>query len=112
MAKKILKKEAISIPELNKMLESLKDLDEEYLNPVQRRMLEYTSKFSKIEYNKAIKIKKRLIDELDIDDEQAVQIINIVPKTVDEVKEIFQQRVIIGDLAKKIINILKEEGAF
>lgn len=106
MPKKILEKEALSIPELDKALKHLKEVDESSLNPVQRRTLEYILKFSKIDSEKAALLKQRLIDELGITEEEAVQIINLMPKTIDEVKEIFYQKIILGDLANKILKIL------
>ncbi len=109
MVKKILSKEALSLPEMKKALEDLMSLSDEELNTIQKKALDYVSKFSKIDYEKAIKIKKRLIEELGIDEEKAVQIINIMPKTIDEVKEIFHERIIIGELSKKILDILWSE---
>lgn len=106
MPKKILEKEALSVPELDKALKHLKGVDETSLNPVQRRTLEYISKFSKVDPKKAVVLKRKLIKELEISEEEAVQIINLMPKTVDEVKEIFYQKIILGDLANKILEIL------
>lgn len=109
MPKKILEKEALSIPELDKALKHLKEMDESMLNPVQRRTLEYVTKFSKVDADEAVKLKKRLMEELGISEEEAVQIINLMPKTVDEVKEIFYQKIILGDLATRILEILWEK---
>ena len=109
MAKKIIDKEAISIPELKNAIKDLKKLDEEELNTIQRKMVEYVEKFSKIPPSKAKKLKKKLMKELDLDEEKAVQIINIMPKTPEEVKEIFYEKVILGDLANKILEIIWKE---
>ncbi len=110
MPKKILEKEALSIPELDKALKHLKNVDESMLNPVQRRTLEYISKFRKVDPEKAATLKKRLIEEVGITEEEAVQIINLMPKTVDEVKEVFYQKIILGDLASKILEILWKDS--
>ena len=109
MPKKIIEKEAISIPELKKAIKDLKKLEEEELNTIQRKMVEYVEKFSKIPPGKAKKLKKKLMKELDLDEEKAVQIINIMPKTPEEVKEIFYEKVILGDLANKILEIIWKE---
>ena len=109
MPKKIIEKEAISLPELKRALEDLKELNENQLNTIQRKMIEYVEKFSKISPEKAAEYKKRLVEELGISEEKAAQIINIMPKTVEEIKEIFHERVIIGDLAGKILDIIWSE---
>lgn len=109
MPKKIIGKEAVSIPELKKRIESMKSLEEEELNTIQKKMIEYVDKFSKVTPEKAIKLKKRLVEELELNEEKAVQIINIMPKTPEEVKEIFYEKVILGDLAQKILEIIWEE---
>jgi DNA-directed RNA polymerase subunit F len=69
-------------------------------------MIDYVEKFSKLPPSKAKRLKKKLMKEVDIDEEKAVQIINIMPKTPEEVREIFHERVIIGDLANKILEII------
>ena len=110
MPKKILEKEALSIPELEKALRHLKNLDEASLNSVQRKTLDYISKFSKVDPDKAAKLKRKLVEELDISEEEAAQIINLMPRTVDEVKEIFYQKIILGELANRILEILWGES--
>ena len=55
-------------------------------------------------------MKRKLIEIEEVDEEKAVQIINILPRSVEEIKEIFHEKVIIRELAEKILTILKEEG--
>ena len=109
MIKKIIEKEAISLPELKNRIDKFKDMGDEQLNTIQRKMIEYVDKFSKIPSEKAVDIKKRLVEELELDDEKAVQIINIMPKTPEEIREIFYEKVIIGDLPQKILEIIWEK---
>ena len=109
MIKKIIEKEAISLPELRDKISDLKEVKEEELSTIQRKMIEYVDKFSKISSERAAEIKKRLIEELELDDEKAVQIINIMPKTPEEIREIFYEKVIIGDLPQKILEIIWEK---
>ena len=109
MIKKIIEKETISLPELKDKINDLKELKEEELNTIQRKMIEYVDKFSKISPEKAVEIKKRLVEELELDEEKAVQIINIMPKTPEEIREIFYEKVIIGDLPQKILEIILDE---
>ena len=106
MVKKIISKQALSIPEMKKALEDIKKMGDEEITSIQKRTIEYVDKFSKIDYETAVKLKKRLIEELNIEEEKAVQIINIMPRTISEIREIFHERIIIGELGKRILEIL------
>ena len=99
----------VSIPELYNVMKPF-EKDESIL-PVQTKTLQYLKKFSKIDGETAEKIKRRLLEIEEIDEEKAVQIVNILPKTQEEIKEIFHEKIIIGELASKILTVLREEGA-
>jgi DNA-directed RNA polymerase subunit F len=73
----------LTLPEVKKVLESI---GEENLDQFQRRTLEYVNKFSKAEAEKAEELLQRLIKEYEIDEAEAVQIINCMPETVDELR--------------------------
>jgi DNA-directed RNA polymerase subunit F len=89
----------------------MKDLEgREEILPVQSRTIQYLKKFAKVDSEVAMRIKKRLLEIEEIDEEKAVQIINILPRTQEEIKEIFHEKIIVGELATKILSILKEEG--
>ena len=109
VGRKVLKEEPISIPEMKEVLDSI-DVPEEALPPIVVKVKEYVNKFSKVPPEKAKKLKKKLMELDEVTEEKAVQIINILPKTPEEIKEIFHEKVILGDLPQKILNILKEEG--
>ncbi len=109
VGRKVLGEEPISIPELKEVLDSL-DIPEEELPPIVIKVKEYVNKFSKVDPEKAKILKKKLMELEEVDEEKAVQIINILPKTPEEIKEIFHEKVILGDLPEKILKILKEEG--
>ncbi len=108
VGRKILKEEPISIPEMKEVLDNL-DFPEEEIPPIVSKVREYVNKFSKISPEKAKILKKKLVEIEGVDEEKAVQIINILPKTPEEIKEIFHERVILGDLPQKILSVLKEE---
>ncbi|HIQ13003.1 MAG TPA: RNA polymerase Rpb4 [Thermoprotei archaeon] len=108
VGRKILGKEPISIPELKEILDSL-DIPDEELPPITIKVKEYINKFSKITPEKAKSLKRKLMELDGVDEEKAVQIINILPRSTEEIKEIFYEKVILGDLPDKILNILKEE---
>jgi len=108
VGRRIKEVEAISIPELYKVMKPLEN--DESILPVQSRTVQYLKKFTKLEPEKAEKIKNKLMEIEGIDPEKAAQIINILPKSPEEIKEIFHEKIIVGELASKILAILKEEG--
>jgi len=108
VGRRIIETEAISIPELYGKMMGLEGREE--LLSVQSRTIQYLKKFAKMDSEIALRVKKRLLEIEEIDEEKAVQIINVLPKTQEEIKEIFHGKIIVGELASKILSILKEEG--
>jgi len=83
LPKKIIKIQPITIPESKAALQAL---GEEQLNQFQRRSLEYVIKFSKIEPEAARKLVQELVDKFEITDEEAVQIVNCMPNSIEEIR--------------------------
>ncbi|MEM3458192.1 MAG: RNA polymerase Rpb4 family protein [Candidatus Bathyarchaeia archaeon] len=83
MAGKSEKEKKLTLPEVKKMLESI---GEENLDQFQRRTYDYVSKFSKVDAEAAGKLVERLVKEFGLDEEEAVQIVNCMPKSVDELR--------------------------
>ncbi|HDI07605.1 MAG TPA: RNA polymerase Rpb4 [Candidatus Bathyarchaeota archaeon] len=73
----------LTLPEVKKLLESI---DESMLDQFQRRTLDYLSKFSKIEPENAAKVVEKLVKEFELTPEEAVQIVNCMPRTVEELR--------------------------
>ena len=73
----------LTLPQVKKVLESI---GEENLDQFQRRTLDYVSKFSKCDPDKAEELLQTLLKEYEIDEAEAVQIINCMPETVDELR--------------------------
>jgi len=86
MPKKIISQTYISIPEVRKKLE---ERDPEELNQFQRRTLDYTIKFTRSDLKKAQELKKELIEKFSIEEKSAVQIVNCMPSTVEEMRSFF-----------------------
>jgi len=86
LPKKILSQRYISIPEVRKKLEE-RTIEE--LNQFQRRTLDYTVKFTKIDSEKAQELKKELVEKFSIEEKNAVQIVNCMPSTVEELRTFF-----------------------
>ena len=98
----------LTIPEVKKLLESVGD---ENLDQLQRRTLDYASKFSKTEAQSAEQLIKRLTTEFGLDEDEAIQIINCMPKSVDELRVFLAggRKIIDASMLKSIINVLDEQ---
>ncbi|MCX8153440.1 MAG: RNA polymerase Rpb4 family protein [Candidatus Bathyarchaeota archaeon] len=83
MVKNELSETKLTLPQVKKILEAI---GEENLDQFQRRTLDYVSKFSKVDAETAEKLLKKLVAEFGLDEAEAVQIVNCMPETVDELR--------------------------
>jgi len=100
MSKKALEEKSLTLSQVKELLESL---GEEHLDQFQRRTLDYTAKFSKITAGNAEKLIQKLVKEFELEPDEAVEIANCMPESVDEI------RVFLGG-GKKIIETAKIES--
>jgi|Deesub1362B_J571_1020462.scaffolds.fasta_scaffold00004_61 DNA-directed RNA polymerase subunit F len=105
MAKRILGKEAISNPEMKNALSI-----EEDMGSLQRRTFEYVNKFSKVDGEKALILKKKLLEIGDITEEEAVMIVNLMPRASEEIRDIFHHRktILPREFVDKILEVINE----
>ncbi len=94
------KEKLLTIPQVKKILE---DIGEENLDQFQRRVLDYASKFSKVDAETAGMLVEKLVGEFGLDEAEAVQIVNCMPTSVEEL------RVFLGG-GRKIIESSKLEA--
>jgi DNA-directed RNA polymerase subunit F len=83
MSKREISENRLTLPQVKKVLETI---GEENLDQFQRRTLDYVNKFSKVEPKKAEELLRILTKEYEIDEAEAVQILNCLPETVDELR--------------------------
>jgi len=83
MSKKEVSENRLTLPQVKKVLESI---GEENLDQFQRRTLDYVNKFSKVDPMKAEELLQTLTKEYEIDEVEAIQIVNCMPETVDELR--------------------------
>jgi DNA-directed RNA polymerase subunit F len=83
MSKKEVSESRLTLPQVKKVLESI---GEENLDQFQRRTLDYVNKFSKADPEKAEELLRVLVKEYEIDEAEAIQILNCMPETVDELR--------------------------
>lgn len=73
----------ITIPEAKEILSKI---DPEQTDQIQKRTMDYLQKFSKIEPEKARKVRKALVDDCGLTMEEATEIVNIMPKSQEELR--------------------------
>jgi DNA-directed RNA polymerase subunit F len=77
------KKQVVTVPEAKRILESI---GEEQLDQFQRRSLDYAAKFSKVDSKIAGKIVKNLVEQFELEEGEAVQIVNCMPESIEEIR--------------------------
>lgn len=100
MAKKAIKEKNLTVPQVKKLLVSL---GEENLDQFQRRTLDYASKFSKVDAEVSEKLMEKLLEKFGLEEEEAIQVVNCMPKSVEELKVFLSG-------GRKIIETSKLEG--
>jgi DNA-directed RNA polymerase subunit F len=83
MENKELSENRLTLPQVKKVLE---EIGEENLDQFQRRTLDYVNKFSKVNAKTAEKLLEKLVKEFDLDEAEAIQVVNCMPETVDELR--------------------------
>ena len=101
------KKQAISLPEVKEILQKE---DPEKLDQIQRWTYDYVTKFTKTDAASAKKAKQRLVKECELTDEEAVELINISPTSLAELRSFTfgWKKLILAENLGKILNIIKE----
>lgn len=99
----------IALPQAAKIVEEVK---EKYgLSQLQEKVLDYLKKFSKINEEKAVELLEKLTKEYGVSEFSAVQIVNIMPKTVDELRAILAKettKVFLPEDLEKMLSTINE----
>ncbi len=83
MSRKPLKEQILTVAQVKKILDSL---GEEKLDQLQRRSLDYASKFSRITPEKAEMLVKSLMERFELEKEEAVLLVNCMPESIEEIR--------------------------
>lgn len=83
MARKAIKESVITVPQVKEALDAI---GEEHLDQFQRRSLDYATKFTKVDPSNVDILLKSLVEEFEVDEKEAVQIINAMPESVQEIR--------------------------
>lgn len=98
-------KKLLTIPEANQILQKL---DVEKADQIQKRTLDYTTKFAKAQADAAKKLLKELENEAGLSEEEAVELVNIMPKSVEELRTFTSgwRKLLSTETLEKILKIL------
>jgi DNA-directed RNA polymerase subunit F len=107
MSKETATEKKLTLPNVKKTLDSI---GEENLDQLQRRTLDYVAKFAKVDADAADKIVVKLVNEFGLDENEAVQVVNCMPRTVDELRVFLAggRKIIDVSTLKAIIGLLDE----
>jgi DNA-directed RNA polymerase subunit F len=114
VSKRAEKTQPVTTPQVKTLLESL---GEENLDQFQRRSLDYAAKFSRLDAEAAEKLLIELKEKEALDEEEAVQIVNCMPKSIQELRIFLAggRRIVETSKLESILGLLdkyrkKEEG--
>lgn len=79
----VIKRDIVTLSEVKKILETI-PVDE--MDQIQRWTFDYTKKFSKVDYEPAKEMVDRLVAEGDLTNEEAVELVNVMPRSIEELR--------------------------
>ena len=105
----IKKKQAISLAEVKEILGKV---DVEEMDQIQRWTYDYVSKFVTTEPKEAKDMKKQLIKECELTEDEAVEIVNIRPTSLAELRSFTfgWKKLILAETLEKMLKIIQEHS--
>jgi DNA-directed RNA polymerase subunit F len=103
------KKQAVSISEVKELLQSQ---DPATMDQIQRWTFDYATKFAGFDAQTARKMKSQLVKDCGLTEEESVELINICPKTMAELRSFTfgWKKLILSETLEKILKIIKENS--
>ena len=103
------RKQAVSIPEVKEILEKE---DPDTMDQIQRWTYDYVTKFAKMDAKDSKKLKQELVKECGITEEEAVEIVNIRPSTLAELRSFTfgWKKLILAETLEKMLKLIKEHA--
>ncbi len=98
-------KKLLTIPEANQILQKM---DLEKADQIQKRTLDYITKFSKASPEEARKMRKQLESDCGLTPEEAVEVVNVMPKTIEELRTFTSgwRKLLPTETLEKVLKIL------
>jgi len=117
MPRKIVSQSPITLPEVGELLSLRRDS----FTPLQLRVYNYASTFSKLTAEKARRLTRELRERFGLEPEEACQLVNICPRDVNEARAILSgyRRLVssilfsdqkLSEIVQTIESYLREEG--
>jgi DNA-directed RNA polymerase subunit F len=102
-------KKLLTIPEANQILQKI---DVEKADQIQKRTLDYTTKFSKSQPDASRRLRKELETEAGLSEEESVELVNIAPKSIEELRTFTSgwRKLLSTDTLEKILKILHSKS--
>ena len=99
-------KKLLTLSEAHQILEKI---DVEKADQIQKRTLDYASKFSKVSAESAKKLRKQLETECGLSAEESVEVVNIMPKSIEELRTFTAgwRKLLPTETLEKMLKILK-----
>ena len=96
----------LTLSEAHQILEKL---DVEKADQIQKRTLDYTSKFAKIDVETAKRLRKELETDAGLSTEESVEVVNIMPKSIEELRTFTAgwRKLLPTETLEKMLHILK-----
>jgi DNA-directed RNA polymerase subunit F len=79
----IIKKEVITLSQVKAILGIVKTDD---MDQIQRWTYDYVGKFAKTDSKTAMKMVKKLVEECELKEEEAVEVVNVLPLSLEELR--------------------------
>ena len=102
----IKKRKPVSVAEVREILGAD---DPEDMDQIQRWTFDYVSKFSTLEAAEAKKMRQDLVKECGLTEEEAVEIVNIRPTTLAELRSFTfgWKKLVLAETLERMLNIIK-----
>lgn len=100
-------RQSVSLPEVKEIL-GRTDLEE--MDQIQRWTYDYVSKFASTDSESAVEMKQLLIKECNLTEDEAVEIVNIKPTSMAEIRSFTfgWKKLILAETLEKILHIVRE----
>jgi DNA-directed RNA polymerase subunit F len=104
MSEKAVKK-LLTIAEASQILQKI---EVEKADQIQKRTLDYTTKFTKVTPEAAKKLRKELETECGLSEEESVEVVNVMPKSIEELRTFTSgwRKLLSTETLEKILKIL------
>lgn len=99
-------KKLLTISEAHQVLQKI-DMDK--ADQIQKRTLDYTAKFAKATPENAKKLRKELETECGLSEEEAVEVVNVMPKSIEELRTFTSgwRKLLPTETLERILKILR-----